>query len=295
MSRDIKIKLTYAYNGAQFCGSQTQPHGRSVEDALDSALARLGIFERVITSSRTDKGVHALNQVSAVHCASFWQIARLRDLINRHAAPYIFVKKIEVVSEDFQPRYDAKMRSYRYVLNHGEFDPFLSDFCLFHKKGDLRALNAALRVFVGRHDFSAFMKSGSDVKSCVREIYAAYAFAHKNCTIIKFRADGFLRAQVRLMVANALKSLELSQSRGPLNFKDPSSGSLNFQNGDCGIYGGASRALGSGNEGAGGELSAPSDENSTKVGAKDRTLSIDKALTRIPAPPNGLYLERVFY
>ena len=139
------------------------------------------------------------------------------------------------------------------------------------------------------------MKSGSDVKSCVREIYAAYAFAHKNCTIIKFRADGFLRTQVRLMVANALKSLELSQSRGPLNFKGPSSGSLNFQNGDCGIYGGASRALGSANEGAGGELSAPSDENSTKVGAKDRTLSIDKALTRIPAPPNGLYLERVFY
>lgn len=283
MSRDIKIKLTYAYNGAQFCGSQTQPHGRSVEDALVSALARLGIFERVITSSRTDKGVHALNQVSAVHCASFWQIARLRDLINRHAAPYIFVKKIEVVSEDFQPRYDAKMRSYRYVLNHGEFDPFLSDFCLFHKKVDLRALNAALRVFVGKHDFSAFMKSGSDVKSCVREIYAAYAFAHKNCTIIKFRADGFLRAQVRLMVANALKSLELSQSRG----------SLNFQNGDCGIYGGASRALNSSVEG--GEPSAPSDENSTKVGAKDRTLSIDKALTRIPAPPNGLYLERVFY
>ena len=211
MSRDIKIKLTYAYNGAQFCGLQTQPHGRSVEDALDSALARLGIFERVITSSRTDKGVHALNQVSTVHCASFWQIARLRDLINRHAAPYIFVKKIEVVSEDFQPRYDAKMRSYRYVLNHGEFDPFLSDFCLFHKKVDLRALNAALRVFVGRHDFSAFMKSGSDVKSCVREIYAAYAFAHKNCTIIKFRADGFLRAQVRLMVANALKSLANEQ------------------------------------------------------------------------------------
>ena len=137
------------------------------------------------------------------------------------------------------------------------------------------------------------MKSGSDVKSCVREIYAAYAFAHKNCTIIKFRADGFLRAQVRLMVANALKSLELSQSRGALNFKDPSSGSLNFQNGDCGIYGGASWALSPSVEG--GEPSAPSDENSTKVGAKDRTLSIDKALTRVPAPPNGLYLERVFY
>jgi len=44
-----------------------------------------------------------------------------------------------------------------------------------------------------------------------------------------------------------------------------------------------------------GEPSAPSDENSTKVGAKAHTLSIDKALTRIPAPPNGLYLERVFY
>ena len=61
----MKIALTYAYNGAKFSGSQTQPSGLAAEDCLNAALARVGINERVISSSRTDKGVHALAQVSA--------------------------------------------------------------------------------------------------------------------------------------------------------------------------------------------------------------------------------------
>ena len=235
-SERVKLKLVYSYDGSKFSGSQSQPHGRGVEDVLRAALGRVGIFAPLISSSRTDKGVHALRQVSCVECTVHWELPRLKELINRHCAPYIFVRHISPVPRDFHPRYDAVARCYRYVLNHGRPSPFLSDFCMFYPRVDLAALNAALANFVGEHDFSEFMKSGSDIKSPVRELYVARAYSFRNLTLINFKANGFLRAQVRLMVANALKSVQ-----------------------------------------------------------SGRKISFSRALSRIPFPPNGLYLSSVSY
>ncbi|WP_366811377.1 tRNA pseudouridine(38-40) synthase TruA [uncultured Campylobacter sp.] len=232
----MKLKLVYSYDGSKFSGSQSQPHGRGVEDVLRAALGRVGIFAPLISSSRTDKGVHALRQVSCVECTAHWELPRLKELINRHCAPYIFVRHISPVPRDFHPRYDAVARCYRYVLNHGRPSPFLSDFCVFYPRVDLAALNAALANFVGEHDFSEFMKSGSDIKSPIRELYVARAYSFRNLTLINFKANGFLRAQVRLMVANALKSVQ-----------------------------------------------------------SGRKISFSRALSRIPFPPNGLYLSGVSY
>lgn len=235
-SERVKLKLVYSYDGSKFSGSQSQPHGRGVEDVLRAALGRVGIFAPLISSSRTDKGVHALRQVSCVECTVHWELPRLKELINRHCAPYIFVQHISQVPRDFHPRYDAVARCYRYVLNHGRPSPFLSDFCVFYPRVDLAALNAALANFIGEHDFSEFMKSGSDIKSPVRELYIARAYSFRNLTLINFKANGFLRAQVRLMVANALKSVQ-----------------------------------------------------------SGRKISFSRALSRIPFPPNGLYLSGVSY
>ena len=235
-SERVKLKLVYSYDGSKFSGSQSQPHRRGVEDVLRAALGRVGIFAPLISSSRTDKGVHALRQVSCVECTVHWELPRLKELINRHCAPYIFVQHISPVPRDFHPRYDAVARCYRYVLNHGRPSPFLSDFCVFYPRVDLAALNAALANFIGEHDFSEFMKSGSDIKSPVRELYVARAYSFRNLTLINFKANGFLRAQVRLMVANALKSVQ-----------------------------------------------------------SGRKISFSRALSRIPFPPNGLYLSSVSY
>ena len=201
----MKIKLTYSYDGSKFSGSQSQPHGCTAEDVLKNALTHVGIFTPLTSSSRTDKGVHALNQTSMVECDEFWELSRLKELANRHTHPFVHIKKIEKMDDSFHVRYDAKKRSYRYVLNHDKFSPFLSSYCYFYNELNLEKLNCSLAKFKGLHNFSEFMKTGSDVKSFEREIYKSYAFKYKNLTIIKFQANGFLRAQVRLMVANALK------------------------------------------------------------------------------------------
>ena len=118
----MRLKLVFSYDGSKFQGSQTQPHENGVEDALGAALAHVGIFSKIISSSRTDKGVHANNQVACVECGEhFSDLTRLKALINRHAHPAVHVKFISRVQDCFHPRYDATARAYRYVINHGEF------------------------------------------------------------------------------------------------------------------------------------------------------------------------------
>ncbi|MGP1360005.1 tRNA pseudouridine(38-40) synthase TruA [Campylobacter sp.] len=240
----MKIQLIYSYDGSKFQGSQTQSHENGVEDEFSRALAHVGIFEKIVSSSRTDKNVHANNQSSTVICGDhFKNLNRLKDLINRHAHPHIHIKHINLVDENFQARFDAVARSYRYVIDHGKFDVFGSNYKVFLPKFDIKKANEILSNFIGEHDFSSYMKMGSDTKSPVREIYKAFCYTHKEQTIIVFKANGFLRAQVRLMVANLLKAIKLKNGSELIN----------------------------------------------------ASLNGHPALTRIPAPAEGLYLNRVFY
>ena len=326
----MRLKLVFSYDGSKFHGSQTQPHENGVEDALGVALAHVGIFSKIISSSRTDKGVHANNQVACVECGEhFKDFARLKALINRHAHPAIHVKFISCVKDDFHPRYDATARAYRYVINHGEFSPFLSPYETFLPKFDLNLANELLALFVGEHDFSAFMKLDSDVKSPVRRVKKAFCYAYGERSIIVFKANGFLRAQVRLMVASILKALELAKSgkfrqTDALEFKFECTEAANLdanlnKNSRDNILTKSHESVNLAKFEKNANLTAEhaiciaskfDDKNSNLNEVENNCRDINflkakellrqaiyeqKPLMRIPAPPNGLYLNRVFY
>lgn len=335
----MRLKLVFSYDGSKFQGSQTQPHENGVEDALSAALAHVGIFNKIISSSRTDKGVHANNQVACVECGEhFSDFTHLKALINRHAHPAVHVKFISRAQDCFHPRYDATARAYRYVINHGEFSPFLAPYETFLPRFDLNLVNELLALFVGEHDFSAFMKLGSDVKSPVRSVKKAFCYARGERSIIVFKANGFLRAQVRLMVASVLKALELAKNGkfketdgpefkferaqtakpdGEANLNQNSreknltasgeSINLSAEQAVCGISN-----FDATNSNLNKAASIDTEKNRAKIGDKNsngcrdanflkakellrRAIYEQKPLTRIPAPPNGLYLNRVFY
>lgn len=279
----MKIKFVFSYDGSKFQGSQTQPHKNGVEDALSLALSHVGIFNKIISSSRTDKEVHANNQVACVECADhFKDFKRLANLINRHSHPHIHIKRISKVKDSFHPRYDAKFRQYRYIINHSEFSPFLSPYQTFLPKFDTKKANEILALFIGEHDFSAFMKLGSKVKSPVRNISQAFCYERGEKTIVVFKANGFLRAQIRLMIASVLKALELSKSP-----KDATKSLLK----DEGKFAKDSEILCV-------DADVNSIQNKNFIRAKEllrKAIYEQKPITRMPAPPNGLYLNRIFY
>lgn len=205
----MKLKIIFAYDGSHFQGSASQAHQNTVQDKLSSALHHLGIFERALFASRTDKGVHALNAVASVVCGEhFKDLNALKNRLNYFAHPHIHIKHIQRVDDDFQVRFHAKMRTYRYLLNHGTFSPFLAPYFFFCPQIELSKTNEILSHFVGKHDFKMFQKQNEAQKDSIRTIYRARAYHYKHLSVLEFKADGFLRSQIRLIVAAVFKVLE---------------------------------------------------------------------------------------
>ncbi|MFT7228213.1 MAG: tRNA pseudouridine38-40 synthase, partial [Methylophilaceae bacterium] len=60
----MRIAIGVEYDGADFCGWQSQSSGCGVQDALEKAIASIAQHSlRVHAAGRTDTGVHALMQV----------------------------------------------------------------------------------------------------------------------------------------------------------------------------------------------------------------------------------------
>ena len=203
----MRCALTIAYNGTNFLGSQTQKEtSNTILGNLEQVLFQLGIKNKIIASGRTDKGVHATGQICHLDLPNFWSdLKKLKKVLNEMLPNTINIKKIKEVSDDFHARYDAKRRVYRYIIKQENTNPFENDFITFIKVLDLKKIKKNIKLFVGEHDFKEFMKTGSDINSTKRIIYKAFAYKYKNLIILNFEANGFLRSQIRIMVAATLK------------------------------------------------------------------------------------------
>src|SRR5215472_13789901 len=113
-----RYKLTIVYDGAPFAGWQLQADHPTVQGALETAVKAIcGEDVRVHGAGRTDAGVHALAQVAHCDIAKRFVPGRLRDGLNAHLRPHpIGVLSSEIVPDDFEARFSAKKRHYRYRI-----------------------------------------------------------------------------------------------------------------------------------------------------------------------------------
>lgn len=203
----MRYKITLSYDGTGFCGWQHQPNGNSVQDAVEAAAAKLfGKTSRVVGSGRTDAGVHALGQVAHFDAERILPPKNVIGGLNAYLPRSVRVLGAECVSDGFDARKSAKRKTYMYLLFAGDGLPVLNDRAVFTDRNiDMDAMNAAARAFVGTHDFSTFMASGSSAKTFTRTVTDAHF--ERNGDFISFfiTADGFLYNMVRIAVAQLLK------------------------------------------------------------------------------------------
>ena len=206
----MRLKAVIAYDGSAFRGFQSQTTTpRTVSGALTRAAAKLGIHDPIVGSGRTDRGVHATGQVVHFDIPTHWQedLPKLRVMLNRLLKPHIQIKHLATVHSDFHARYDAKRRIYRYVFKRHEPTPFEMPYCHHFPQADADRILPILKRFEGTHDFSLFHKKGSDPKSTVRTIFRTAVRPFGAYTILYLEADGFLRAQVRMIVGAVMETI----------------------------------------------------------------------------------------
>ncbi len=206
-----RVKAILAYDGTNYVGMQRQINGLSIQEVVETALAKICKKEVAICASgRTDAGVHALCQ--PVHFdfpIDAIELANLKKALNSLLPLDVRVEDIAQVADDFHARYDAKERVYHYKIckartafNHRHFARF-PNF-----KIDAKKFGAYLKNLQGEHDFSNFCKINPKLKHNRCDIFCAEIVETDYGWLVSISANRFLHNMIRRIVGSCLVLLQ---------------------------------------------------------------------------------------
>jgi tRNA pseudouridine38-40 synthase len=205
----MRIKFILSYDGSRFYGYQVQPNQRTVQAELEKALTVMHKSDekiRVVSSGRTDSGVHAVGQ--CVHFDSSLTIPdeRWPYAINSYLPPDIVVKRAEKVNDDFHARYDTTGKEYRYFIDAGKHPDVFRRHYSYHYPYplDLQEMKEAGNLLLGTHDFTSFCSPKSDKDDKVRTIYKLEWNKTEQGLEMIIVGNGFLYNMVRIIVGTLL-------------------------------------------------------------------------------------------
>ncbi len=201
------MRLDLGYDGTEFSGWALQPGRRTVQAVLEAALSTLFRVDRVpvAVAGRTDAGVHAAGQVC--HCdvdARRWE--QERDRIVRRLAgllpPDVRVHSAVAVTADFDARFGALWRRYRYRISDADFGaPALRrlDTAGWKRALDAAAMHRSAQRLLGLNDYVAFCRQRPGA-STVRQLHRLDVVRTGDLIEISVQADAFCHSMVRSLV-----------------------------------------------------------------------------------------------
>lgn len=201
-----RYKLIIEYDGTPFAGWQVQENGPSVQAALRDAIRAFSGDEFIPRGAgRTDSGVHATGQVAHIDLARDWPPDTIRDAMNFHLKPApVAVLACERVADDFDARFSARARHYRYIIINRRARLALDQdrAWLVRRPLDSGAMHEAAQYLVGRHDFTTFRAAECQAKSPLKTLSAFTVTRNGDAIDIRASARSFLHHQVRSMVGS---------------------------------------------------------------------------------------------
>ncbi len=209
--RNIALRL--AYDGGAFAGSQWQADVRTVQGELEAAWERLTQERRrFVLAGRTDCGVHAQGQVANVRSDTAHRLPVIQRALNALLPRDMSVLAVWEVPAEFHARRSAVRRWYRYLIDNQAVGlPLLRHVALHVATPlDVAAMQAAVALLVGEHDFAAFASrsegDGSTVRRCERAVCVPVTCVWSGRTLlaIDLVANAFLYHMVRTIVGTLL-------------------------------------------------------------------------------------------
>ena len=199
-----RFRLTIEYDGRPFMGWQRQPHGPTVQQAIEEAIR--AITHEAVTvhaAGRTDTGVHAQAMTAHVDIARRISAHRLADGINAKLRPLpIAILSAQEAADDFHARFSCIGRLYRYRIVNRRAPLALEAGRAWRVPVVLYAddMNRAAQVLVGKHDFTTFRSVQCQAESPVKTLDRLTVRRLGEAIEIEAAARSFLHHQVRSMV-----------------------------------------------------------------------------------------------
>ncbi len=210
-----EVRLLIAYEGTGYHGWQIQPGEPTVQGTLEAAFFEMtGHEARFTAASRTDTGVHAAGQVVGFGNASRHAPGQLKEGLNALLPEDVVVLEAQAAPEGFDPRRHAVGKHYRYTIHNHRVRPvFWRNFRWHVKKPlDVAAMNQAVAVLIGEHDFSAFRGSNCTARTTVRTLDRLIWRPEPPALVLDVWGRGFLKQMVRNIVGTCV---EIGRGRWP--------------------------------------------------------------------------------
>jgi len=204
----VRLRLTLEYDGTGFRGWAVQPGARTVEGVLQEALS--DVFEswsELRVAGRTDTGVHALAQVASVEVNGGAPSERAAPALNARLPDDVAVSAAEPAPPDFDARYLARARTYRYrVYRRAERSPYEARRSWWYPQPlEEEQLAESADLLLGEHDFRAFTPTETQHKVFTRTVESAVWHRREHALELELTADSFLRHMVRTLVGTMLE------------------------------------------------------------------------------------------
>jgi tRNA pseudouridine38-40 synthase len=204
------VKLTVEYDGTNYSGWQIQNRhsAESIQEAIEKALRKI-LQEKikVVSSGRTDAGVHAWGQVANFKTKSKLACRDIQRGLNSILPEDIRIKQAEEVSLDFHARFSAQSKLYRYTIVNDSFvSPFtLRTSGLVKHPLDVKKMREVKRYLLGRRNFRSFQAKDKKERHSVRTIKRLDIRRNKKLIYIDIEADGFLYRMARNIVGTLIE------------------------------------------------------------------------------------------
>ena len=199
-----RYKIIIEYDGTPFVGWQFQKNGLSIQEILQKAIFNFSKEKVVVTGAgRTDSGVHALAQVAHFDLKKKIKKKNFLPGINQHISnKSVTVLKINKTNKKFHARFDAKKRTYQYIIINRQSPLTLQKNKAWHirKKLDIKVMKKGAKLLLGTHDFSTFRSSSCGAKSPIKTMEKISIKKNQEKITLKFISRSFLQQQVRSMV-----------------------------------------------------------------------------------------------
>jgi len=200
VAAEKRLALGLSYRGQAYHGWQSQPDGRTVQDALERALTAFAAEPlAAVCAGRTDSGVHALNQVVHIDTSLDRDAFSWVRGCNRYLPRDIAVQWCQAVGGDFHARNSARGRRYRYVVLESPTRPALEHGLVgwVFRPLDAQAMQRAAVHVVGEHDFSSFRAAGCQSPTPVKTLRSIRIGRQGAYWRFDFDANAFLHHMVR--------------------------------------------------------------------------------------------------
>ncbi len=205
----VRYKVILEYDGTDLIGWQENRQGPSVQSLVKDAIEKFcGARPDVVGAGRTDAGVHAVAMTAHFDIDGDFDANTVMRALNFYLKNKpVVILDCEIVSDDFNARFDCVARHYKYVVLNRSAIPVLQNNRVYWvpRKLNINAMQAAAKKLLGNHDFTSFRASECQAKSPIKTLDKIEITEKGEEIIFEFSARSFLHHMVRNIVGTLVE------------------------------------------------------------------------------------------